>query len=296
MHNGFVRVDEEKMSKSLGNFFLIRDMLERHHGETLRFMILKTHYRKPLEFWDSERKADTKPPVREAEDGLKRLYSALKKSSFADVPVNWEEVHAQRFRAAMDDDFGTPEAIAVLFDLASEIYRGRTELGPQLKALGGVLGLLQRDPQLVLLERTPGKHGADLAPEGIESLVAARVAAKKRKDFVQADRIRDQLRLFGIVVEDSGNGTEWRRGSAFRLLEMDELEDFRAEVVSRRLDVRDFRISENADKGPAVGIYSITGNVDISYVPNGKTLRLRAGSGSTWVVQFANELDKGYFS
>src|SRR6266571_3746165 len=193
MHNGFLRVDEEKMSKSLGNFFTVREVLQRFDPEVVRFFILRAHYRSPLSYSDKH--------LEDAKQALTRLYTALKDSGSS--AVDWNAPHARRFREAMDDDFGTPEAVAVLFELAHEIGRGRRELAPQLRALGGVLGLLQRDADAFLRGGEAGGWNA--------GRIAAREAARKRKDFRAADDIRRELLEKGIVLEDSPGGTTWRR-------------------------------------------------------------------------------------
>jgi cysteinyl-tRNA synthetase len=199
MHNGFVRVDEEKMSKSLGNFFLIRDILKRYDAEVVRFFILRAHYRSPLNYSDAH--------LDDARQALARLYTALKAAPGAAAPVDWNEPHARRFRDAMDDDFGTPEAVAALFDLANEINRGGVELAGQLRGLGGVLGLLQRDSQ-AFLQTGPA---AGLPDAQIAERIAARIAARKAKNFAEADRIRRELESAGVILEDGPQGTTWRR-------------------------------------------------------------------------------------
>jgi len=206
MHNGFVRVDDEKMSKSLGNFFSIREVLKKFDAEVVRFFILRAHYRSPLNYSDVH--------LDDARQAMARLYTALKAVHADERPVDWNESHAQRFRHAMNDDFNTPEACAVLFDLATEVNRGKSPaLAGQLRSLAGILGLLRRDPQ-VFLQATPVgdvEAGEGLSAERIESMIADRAAAKKAKDFTEADRIRSELLAGGVVLEDSAQGTTWRR-------------------------------------------------------------------------------------
>ena len=200
MHNGFVRVDNEKMSKSLGNFFTIRDVLKKYDAEVVRFFILRAHYRSPLNYSDAH--------LDDAKGALTRLYTALKSVSGETGAVDWTEAHAQRFQAAMSDDFNTPEAIAVLFDLANEANRTQSvQMSAQLKALAGVLGLLQRDPQAFL----QGGVGEGLGEPDIQAQIEARTAAKKAKNFAEADAIRKDLLEAGIVLEDTPQGTVWRR-------------------------------------------------------------------------------------
>jgi cysteinyl-tRNA synthetase len=193
MHNAFVRVDEEKMSKSLGNFFTVRDVLKKYDPEVVRFFILRAHYRSPLNYSDAH--------LDDAKAALTRLYTALKDFS-GPVSTVWDEPHAKRFKAAMDDDFGTPEAVAVLFELAHRVNSGEKNLAAQLKGLGGVLGLLQRDPTEFL---------AGKAEDWIIQAIGDREAARKRKDYAAADRIRKELTDKGIVLEDKGGKTTWRR-------------------------------------------------------------------------------------
>ncbi len=203
MHNGFVRVDDEKMSKSLGNFFTIREVLKQYDAEVVRFFILRAHYRSPLNYSDAH--------LEDARGALTRLYTALKGVAPDAAPLDWDEPHAARFREAMNDDFNTSEAIAVLFDLANETNRTRSaRMAGQLRALAGVLGLLQRDP-VAYLQGAPASSGQpDVA--AIEARIAARATAKKGKNFAEADRIRAELLAEGIVLEDKpGGATEWRR-------------------------------------------------------------------------------------
>jgi cysteinyl-tRNA synthetase len=196
MHNGFVRVDNEKMSKSLGNFFTIREILERYDAETVRFFIIRAHYRSALNYSDVH--------LDDARGALKRLYTALHLVKPATVAIDWLNPHAARFKTAMDEDFGTPEAVAVLFDLASDVNKtGSVEAAGLLKALGGCIGLLQDNPEQFL------KAGAGLSDDAILDLIEQRAQAKKAKDFVQADRIRKDLQAKGIVLKDSASGTTW---------------------------------------------------------------------------------------
>ncbi|MGZ8196816.1 MAG: cysteine--tRNA ligase [Burkholderiales bacterium] len=201
MHNGFVRVDDEKMSKSLGNFFTVREVLERYDAEVVRFFIVRAHYRSPLNYSDQH--------LEDAKHALTRLYTALKGWDVQAGPVDWNDPHAARFRAAMDDDFGTPEVVAVLFELANELNRSHArEHAQRLKSLAAILGLLGRDAT-AFLQALPSESG--LTADQIERLIAERAAARKAKNFAEADRIRDELSEAGVVLEDTAKGTLWRK-------------------------------------------------------------------------------------
>jgi cysteinyl-tRNA synthetase len=202
MHNGFVRVDDEKMSKSLGNFFTVREILARYDPEVVRFFIVRAHYRSPLNYSDQN--------LEDARHALARLYTALKGTPAAAGPPDWNEPHGQRFRDAMDDDFNTPEAVAVLFDLANEANRtGSAASLSQLRALGNRLGLLGRESD-EFLKASPAT-AAGLSDSDIEGLIAERKAARAAKNFKRADQIRAELLEKGIVLEDGPKGTSWRR-------------------------------------------------------------------------------------
>jgi cysteinyl-tRNA synthetase len=199
-------VDNEKMSKSLGNFFTIREVLKKYDAEVVRFFILRAHYRSPLNYSDQH--------LDDAKGALTRLYTALKGVGMNpdlqdEAVIDWNTPHAIRFKASMDDDFNTPEAVAVLFDLANEVNRNQSkESTAQLKMLAGVLGLLQRDAQ-EFLRGDASEGGMDDAE--IDAQIEARIAAKKSKNFAEADRIRKELMEVGIVLEDTPQGTTWRR-------------------------------------------------------------------------------------
>lgn len=198
MHNGLVQLDNEKMSKSLGNFFTIREVLAKYDPQTVRFFLVRGHYRTALGYSDAH--------LDDARNALKRLYTALDlvPPATAGDGIDWTQAHAARFKAAMDEDFGTPEAVAVLFDLAGEVNRTQSaELAGLLKALGGVLGLLQQDPKAFL------QAGALLNEVAIQAKIQERAAAKAAKNFALADSIRKDLLAQGIVLKDSATGTSW---------------------------------------------------------------------------------------
>ncbi|RQR59085.1 cysteine--tRNA ligase [Burkholderia sp. Bp9125] len=205
MHNGFVQVDSEKMSKSLGNFFTIREVLEKYDAEVMRFFITRTHYRSPLNYSDVH--------LDDARASLTRLYTALKDVTPDAAALDWNEPHAQRFAAAMNDDFNSSLAVSVLFELAGEVNRTRdAALARQLKHLGGLLGLLGREPRAFLQQAAGAAQEGGLSADEIEARIAARGAAKQAKDYAEADRIRAELLDAGIALEDKpGGSTEWRR-------------------------------------------------------------------------------------
>ena len=208
MHNGFVRIDEEKMSKSLGNFFTIREVLAKYAPEVLRYFILTSHYRSPLNYSDQH--------LENAKGALTSLYTALRGIN-TDGPVDEKDAYVSRFRAAMDDDFNTSEAQAVLFEVAHEVNKlresdmaGAEKAATTLRYLGGILGLLQQDAEDFLRgkgqQTTEGPSDAD-----IEALIAQRIEARNNKDWAESDRIRDDLKAQGVILEDGANGTTWRR-------------------------------------------------------------------------------------
>jgi cysteinyl-tRNA synthetase len=206
MHNGFVRIDEEKMSKSLNNFFTVREVLNGYKAEEIRFFILASHYRSPLNY--------SLDNLNEARAALKGLYTSLRGFSISD---DIDETYLARFNEVMDDDFNTPKAIALLHELAHETNRGKDndlaraqELASTLKALAGILGLLEESPE-AYLKRGAGSQESGLTDEEIQSLVAQREQARKDRDFAESDRIRDLLASEGIILEDAAGGTLWQR-------------------------------------------------------------------------------------
>ncbi|MFC0402916.1 cysteine--tRNA ligase [Paraburkholderia rhizosphaerae] len=205
MHNGYVQIDNEKMSKSLGNFFTIREVLAQYDAEVVRFFIARAHYRSPLNYSDAH--------LDDARSALTRLYTALKDVNADSAPLDWNEAYAQRFHDAMNDDFNTPVAIAVLFELVSEVNRTRdAALARQLRGLANVIGFLGREPRVFLQEATGSMKEGGLEVAQIEAKIAARVAAKQAKNYAEADRIRAELLEAGVALEDKPGGlTEWRR-------------------------------------------------------------------------------------
>jgi cysteinyl-tRNA synthetase len=220
MHNGFVRINEEKMSKSLGNFFTVREVLQRYRPEIIRFFILSSHYRSPLNYSDEQ--------LNDAGAALTRLYTALRGvKTVADTVV--EEAYKIRFEQAMDDDFNTPVALSVLFDLARELNKVKETdqekagiLAVTLKYLGGLLGVLLDDPDAflkgnVIVSLTGEPISAQTGKlieqrELIEQQIQSRLDAKKAKDWALADKIRNDLKEQGVILEDSPDGTtSWRR-------------------------------------------------------------------------------------
>ena len=198
MHNGFVRVDDEKMSKSLGNFFTIRDVLKKYDAEVVRFFILRAHYRSPLNYSDKH--------LDDAKQALTRLYTAVRGADVL-AQVDKSIVSYQAFKVAMDDDFNTPEAVAVIFDLASIFNKtGDLTVASQLKGLANILGLLERSPEEFMQGCSSGAFDVPV----IEAQIIARAEAKKAKNFAEADRIRQELLAAGIVLEDGHQGTIWR--------------------------------------------------------------------------------------
>jgi len=196
MHNAFVTRDDEKMSKSLGNFFTIRDILARFDAETTRFFIVRAHYRSALNYSDAH--------LEDARNALRRLYTALVLVPAIDQVIDWSAPFARAFKSAMDNDFGTPEAVSVLFDLATEVNKTRSpELAGLLRGLGGCLGLLQAEPGRFL------QAGAGLEPSAIDALIARRAQAKAERNFAEADRLRQELLSQGIVLKDAPGGTTW---------------------------------------------------------------------------------------
>ncbi len=215
IHNGFVRVDDEKMSKSLGNFFTIREVLKKYDAEVVRFFILRAHYRSPLNYSDQH--------LDDAKASLTRLYTAMRGHLVTESTIDWQHPQAMRFKKAMDDDFNTPEAMAVLFDLANEVNKTQSiEAASLLKNMGGVVGLLQRDPNAFLQgsveivvsgvsHSTNQAAGTPKIELDIGILITNRAEAKRAKNFVEADRIRKELADAGIILEDTTQGTTWRR-------------------------------------------------------------------------------------
>ena len=202
MHNGFVRVDDQKMSKSLGNFFTVREILSKYDAEVIRFFILRAHYRSPLNYSDTH--------LDDAKSGLTRLYTSLKDITldYDSHEVNWGDYRAKKFREALDDDLNTPEAMSVLFDLASDLNRERNvATAALLKGLAGILGLLAREPS----EFLQAGAGAEISTVEIDAMIKQRNEARKNKNFDEADELRDHLLKAGVILEDASGITTWRR-------------------------------------------------------------------------------------
>ena len=201
MHNGFVRLHDQKMSKSTGNFATIRELLARHDGEVIRFFIVRSQYRSPLNYSDDQ--------LVDARQALSRLYTALKGTPVEAQAPDWQDASARRFREAMDDDFNTPDAVAVLFDLANEVNRtNSSKAAARLRALGGVLGLLGRDSDEFLRS---GSATDGISEAEIKALIAERNTARAAKNYRRSDEIRAEALEKGIVLEDGPGGTTWRR-------------------------------------------------------------------------------------
>ncbi len=209
MHAGAVRVNKEKMSKSLGNFFTIREVLDTYPPEVIRYFLISSHYRSQVDYSGES--------LREARASLERLYRALR--GVEAVPGPLEQTYSERFADAMDDDFNTPGAVAVLFELARDINRAQKEggeagaLAAELRRLAGILGLLQDDAEAFFKAGRAQDESEGLTTDAIEALIAQRNAARKGKDFAESDRIRDLLKAQGIVLNDSRDGTSWERQS-----------------------------------------------------------------------------------
>ena len=203
IHGGFLQIEKEKMSKSLGNFVTIRDVLKEHAPEILRYLLIGSHYRSPLIYADDA--------LQQSRQSLARFYTAMRFLPAAPKAENTE--YEKQFIAAMDDDFNTPIALSVLFEIAHEIQRVRetdmssaAALGTLLRELGGVLGILQSDPEMFF------QTGTKVDAEKIEALIAARQKARQEKNWAEADRIRDELASMAIVIEDGPKGTTWKAG------------------------------------------------------------------------------------
>ncbi len=207
MHNGFVRVNEEKMSKSLDNFFTVREVLKQYQPEVIRFFILSSHYRSPLNYSDEH--------LDEALAGLTRLYTSLRGIENAGSP-EVDKHYLERFRQSMDDDFNTPVAVSVLFDITRELNKVKAQdqirtasLAATLRELSGVLGLLQNDPEQFL--QGGDADSGQISAQEIEQSIALRLKAKADKNWAEADRLRDELKNQGVILEDVPGGTNWRR-------------------------------------------------------------------------------------
>lgn len=206
MHNGFVQINKEKMSKSLGNFFILRDVLKNYRAEEIRYFLISSHYRSQLNYSEDQ--------LNNARAALQRLYAAIQDTESVEIPESSD--YQQRFDQAMCDDFNTASALAALFDLARDVNRAKAEkneeqhaLASLLRYLGGVIGLLQADPDDYL--KSQAGQSAGLEDAVVDKLVEERWQARKNKDWITADRIRDELAAAGIEIEDGPDGTRWRR-------------------------------------------------------------------------------------
>ena len=204
MHVGFVNIDDEKMSKSLNNFFTIRNVLDKYDGETLRYFLISSHYRSPLNFSETN--------IESAKSALKRLYNATKGLSKKTDAALLETKYEDRFNAALNDDFNTPIALSILFEIAKQINIERATnlakanaLAKQLIKLGNFIGILEYNAEEYL------KQGSELSEAEISNKILQRESARNSKDFAMSDQIRDELLALGIILEDSVNGTTWRR-------------------------------------------------------------------------------------
>jgi cysteinyl-tRNA synthetase len=199
IHNGFVKVDDEKMSKSLGNFFTIRSILEHFDPEVVRFFILKAHYRSPLNYSDKH--------LEEAKQGLNRLYLSIRNITDNQKSIDWTSPYANKFKEALDDDFNSAEALSVLYELANKANKNKNNDDQNLLLrLANIIGILNQDPEIFLKGEKKDTHDFD-----IDELILRRDTAKKNKDFLEADKVRNFLESHDILLEDTSNGTIWRK-------------------------------------------------------------------------------------
>jgi len=198
VHNGFVNVDNEKMSKSLGNFFTIKKILEQFNGEVIRFFILKSHYRSPLNYSDTN--------LVDAENSLKKIYISLRDYNCIEIAIDWNKPYLHNFKAALDDDFNSPKALAVIFELINKLNKNKDQvLANEIFTILKKIGLLKFTPEEFL------KNPINLDVNKIEELIKLRQQAKINKNFSQADQIRSEIESLGVVIEDSPGGTSWRK-------------------------------------------------------------------------------------